>query len=591
MVMAVKIFTNAFQFEGRNTMSSAKKVVIVGGVAGGASAAARARRLSEDAEIIIIERGPSISYANCGMPYYIGGVIADRKRLLVQTAENMRQRFRIDVRVNTEALAIDRSRRVLKIRDLASAQEKEEHYDVLILSPGAEPIKPPLPGIDLPGVFTLRSLQDMDQIRSFLDNRKARRSIIVGGGFIGLEMAEAFRERGLEVVLVEMAQQVLNQLDPEMAAPVHQQLEAHGVALKLGASVNGFHTAGEMIATQLSTGEVLQADLVVLAIGVRPEVKLAREADLEIGAAGGITVDEHLRTSDPTIYAVGDAVETLDIVAGQMASVPLAGPANRQGRIAADNALGQPASVYRGSQGTAICKIFDLVAGSTGLNEKMLKRLGRPYQKIYIHPASHAGYYPGAQPMSLKLLYHPKDGKILGTQVVGTDGVDKRLDVLATALRGNMTVFDLEHLELAYAPPYGSAKDPVNYAGFVAANALRGDVTYCHTEEMVAPSEHQLLLDVRTPSEVAAGTIPGALNISVDSLRERLTEIPREKELLVFCQVGLRSYLAARILNQHGWKTKVLTGGYTTYQAVVGASAGAKAVAQREVRNDANAES
>ena len=572
-------------------MSSVKKMVIVGGVAGGASAAARARRISEDAEIILIERGPSISYANCGMPYYIGGVIADRKRLLVQTAENMRQRFRIDVRVNTEALAIARDRRVLRIRDVSSGQEKEETYDVLILSPGAEPVRPPLLGIDLPGVFVLRSLEDMDHIQAFLASRKAKRSLIVGGGFIGLEMAEAFRARGLEVVLVEMATQVLNQLDPEMAAPVHQQLESHGVALKLGVSINGFTAAGEMIAARLSTGEVLETDLVVLAIGVRPEVKLAREAGLEIGAAGGIKVDEHLRTSDPAIYAVGDAIETRDIVAGEMAPVPLAGPANRQGRIAADNALGQPTSAYRGSQGTAICKIFDLTAGSTGLSEKMLKRLGRPYQKIYVHPASHAGYYPGAHPLSLKLLYHPQTGKILGTQIVGTEGVDKRLDVLATALRGGMTVFDLEHLELAYAPPYGSAKDPVNYAGFVAVNALRGLVTFCHTEEMVAPSENQVLLDVRTPSEVAAGTIPGALNIPVDSLRERLAEIPRDKELLVFCQVGLRSYLAARMLNQHGWKTKVLTGGYTTYQASVGALARAKILTPGEVQNDADVES
>jgi NADPH-dependent 2,4-dienoyl-CoA reductase/sulfur reductase-like enzyme/rhodanese-related sulfurtransferase len=548
-------------------MASAKKIVIVGGVAGGASAAARARRLSESAEIILIERGPAISYANCGLPYYIGGVIPERKSLLVQTAESLRRRFRIDVRVNTEALSIDRSRKAIRIRDLVCGQEKEENYDVLILSPGAEPVRPPLPGIDLPGIFALRSLEDADHIQAFLVSRHAKRGLIVGGGFIGLEMAEALRARGLEVVLVEMALQVLNQLDPEMAFPVQQQLAAQGVTLKLGVSVQSFSAQGEMIATQLSSGEVVETDLVILAIGVKPEVKLAREAGLQIGVSGGIQVDEHLQTSDPAIFAIGDAIETRDITSGQVAVLPLAGPANRQGRIAADNALGQTSSIYRGSQGTAICKIFDLAAGSTGLNEKTLKRLGMAYEKIYIHPANHAGYYPGAKSLSIKLLYRPPDGKILGTQIVGSDGVDKRLDVLATALRGNLTVFDLEQLELAYAPPYGSAKDPVNYAGFAAANALRGTVAFCHAEELAAPSEKQLLLDVRTAPEFAAGTIPGALNIPLDSLRERLAEIPRGKELLVFCQVGQRSYLAARILNHHGWKTKVLTGGFTTYQA------------------------
>jgi len=549
-------------------MSSVKKIVIVGGVAGGASAAARARRLDENAEILLIERGPAISFANCGLPYHIGGVIAERKKLLVQTAESMRRRFRIDVRVNTEAVAVDRGRKIVRIRDLAGQAEQDVAYDILILSPGAEPVRPALPGIGLPGVFTLRTLQDMDNIQAFMAIRKPLRALVVGGGFIGLEISEAFRDRGLEVVLVEAAPQVLTPLDPEMAHPLHRELERNGVMLKLGAKVQGFAQAGDGLAAELSTGETVNADLAILAIGVKPEVALAAAAGLEIGGRGGIRVDEHLRTSDPAIYAVGDAVETVDLVSGRPVPVPLAGPANRQGRLAADHALGVQTAAYRGTQATAICKVFGMTAGSTGANEKTLKAIGRGFEKIYIHPDHHAGYYPGAQPLSLKLLFDPENGAILGAQVVGREGVDKRLDVLATALRGRMTVYDLEHLELAYAPPYGSAKDPVNVAGFVAANALRGAVAYCHTQDMLSPRPDQLILDVRTAPEAAAGTIPGSLNIPVDSLRDRLDEIPRDKELLIFCAVGLRSYLAARMLGQRGWRTKVLTGGYTTYLAV-----------------------
>lgn len=549
-------------------MPGLKKILIVGGVAGGASAAARARRLSEEATIVLIERGPNISFANCGLPYHIGGDIPDRNRLLVQTPEAMRRRFRIDVRVNTEALSIDRDGRRLRLRDLLSQTDYEETYDILILSPGAEPLRPPIPGVDLPGIFSLRSLEDMDGIQACLSETPRTHATVVGGGFIGVEMAEALRHRGLSVTLVEMAPQLLSQLDPEMAVPVQREMEKHGVQLRLGQAVNGFSRSEGKLWVQLTLGETLTSDLVILAIGIRPEVKLAREAGLVLGASGGIAVNEHMQTSDPAIYAVGDAVETPDVVGGQKLVVPLAGPANRQGRIAADNALGREQSVYRGTQGTSICKIFDLTAGSTGLNEKTLKRLGRAYEKIYVHPASHSGYYPGAHTLSLKLLFDPQDGKILGAQITGCDGVDKRLDVLATALGGRLTVYDLEHLELSYAPPYGSAKDPVNFAGFVAANALRGDVTYCHSETMRHPNAQQIILDVRTPKEFQAGAIPDALNIPVDHLRDRLTEIPREKELLIYCAVGLRSYLAARILTHHSWKTRVLTGGYTTYMAV-----------------------
>ncbi len=548
-------------------MLTKPKIVIVGGVAGGASAAARARRLSEDATIILLERGPDISFANCGLPYHIGGAIKDRKRLLVQTPGAMQRRFRIDVRTHTEVLAIQREPKSLRLLNLLSNEETDETYDILILSPGAEPIRPLLPGSDLPGIFTLRSLEDMDRIIADISSRRAKRALIAGGGFIGLEMAEAFRARDLAVTLVEMAPQVMSPLDPEMVAPVHQELKHQGITLKLGLSVNGFKQTPGGLEVQLSSGETVETDLALLAIGVKPEVKLAKDAGLVLGERGGIQVNEHLQTSDPSIYAVGDAVETRDFTGGFQTLLPLAGPANRQGRLAAEHALGRAQNAYRGSQGTAICKIFDLTAASTGLNEKALKRMQKPYQKIHIHPANHAGYYPGASHMSIKLLYAPDNGLILGAQITGTEGVDKRIDVLATAMRGGMTAFDLEHLELAYAPPYGSAKDPVNYAGFVASNALRGDVTFCHAEDIIAAQENQCVLDVRTASEVAAGSIPGSIHIPLDSLRERLKELPVGKELLVYCQVGLRSYLAARILQHHGWKVRVLSGGLTTFKA------------------------
>lgn len=565
-----------------------RKLVIVGGVAGGASAAARARRRDEDAEIVLIERGPFISFANCGLPYHIGGVIRERNRLLVQTAEAMRRRFRIDVRVNSEVLAVDRGRKVVSVRDAATGKTYDEPYQTLILSPGAEPIRPALPGIDSPGIFTLRSLDDMDRIMAYLGARDPKRALVVGGGFIGLEMAEALRGRGLAVTLVEMAPQVMGSLDPEMAAPVHQQLSLHGVALRLGAGVAGFTAEARGLAVRLTSGETLETDLAILAIGVRPETVLAREAGLALGARGGIQVNEHLQTSDPDIYAVGDAIETLDFVSNESGVLPLAGPANRQGRLAADHALGLAESAYRGSQGTSICKVFFLAAGGTGMNEKTLRRLGRAYAKVYVHPASHAGYYPGAQPLSIKLLYDPADGRLLGAQVVGTDGVDKRLDVLATALRGRMTVYDLEHLELSYAPPFGSAKDPVNYAGFAAANHLRGDVRFFYAEEIGSLRENRVLLDVRTPSEVGAGTIPGAVNIPVDDLRARLGELPADKEILVFCAVGLRSYLAARVLQARGFAVRVLTGGYTTYKAVSGMMELEAAARPAEITSDAN---
>ena len=550
-------------------MPERKRIVIVGGVAGGASAAARARRLSEEVEIILFERGEHISFANCGLPYHIGGTISERKRLLVQTPEGMRGRFAIDVRTRTEVIRIDRARKLVVARNLATGTEQTESYDVLILSPGAEPIRPAIPGIGAKRIFTLRSLADMDAIKDLVDQEKPQQAAIIGGGYIGLEMAEALRQREVGVTLIEVANQVMSVADPEMVTTLHQQLRLHGIDLRLATSVTSFVEEGHLLHIRLSTGESLQCGLAVLATGVKPDVKLASEAGLAIGQTGGILVDEHLRTSDPHIFAVGDAIEVTDLVSGLPTVIPLAGPANRQGRIAADNALGGN-SIYKKTQGTAICKVFDLVFGMTGMSEKSLKQAGMAYEKVYVHPASHASYYPGAHPITLKLLFHPETGKVLGAQAVGADGVDKRIDVLAVAIRGGLSVFDLEEVELSYAPPYGSAKDPINYAGFVAANNLRGDVGLCHVGEILHPRTDQQLLDVRTPAEVEAGSIPGAINIPVDELRGRLYELPKDKELLVSCQVGLRGYLACRILKQNGFKCRNLSGGYKTYRDFMG---------------------
>ena len=545
-------------------------VVIVGGVAGGASAAARARRISEDANIVLFERGEDISFANCGLPYHIGGIIKERSNLLVASAEALRTRFRIDVRTRTEVLRIDRSAREVKVQALETGETWSQPFTKLILSTGAEPIRPPLPGIDLPGIFTLRNLPDMDRIMGRLDGLDQGHAVVVGGGFIGLEMAENLMRCGLEVTLFEMTRQVMPPLDPEMAATLHRHLQLHGIKLRLGSAVGAFEQKNGRILVRPEQGEALAADLVILAIGVRPEARLAREAGLAVGERGGIVVDDHMRTSDPDIFAVGDAVEVVDLVLREPTLIPLAGPANRQGRIAADNALGRDVA-YRDSQGTNICKVFDLAAGSTGASERSLERAGRHYEKVYLSPDSHAGYYPGATPISFKLLFDPEDGRVLGAQAVGADGVDKRLDVLAVAIRAGMTVFDLEHLELTYAPPYGSAKDPVNMAGFIAANVLRGDVGLVHADEIAhCDPASQQILDVRTGKEHEKGAIPGALHIPLDDLRNRLAELPRDRELLVYCAAGLRSYFACRILTQKGFRCRHLPGGYPIYRDVHG---------------------
>jgi NADPH-dependent 2,4-dienoyl-CoA reductase/sulfur reductase-like enzyme/rhodanese-related sulfurtransferase len=546
-------------------MSASPRILIVGGVAGGASAAARARRLNEDAEIVLFERGPNVSFANCGLPYHLGGVIAERSKLLVQTPESLNARFDLDVRVNTEVMAIDAEAQVVVARNLKTGRETRERYDALVLSPGAEPVRPPIPGADHGRVFTLRNLGDMDAILQAITGEGAARALLVGAGFIGLELAEQLRHRGLAVTLVEKLPHVLSVADPEMVVALQEELTANGVDLRLGRSVAAFEPDGPGLAAVLDDGSRISADLAILGVGVRPETRLAREAGLALGPTGGILVDERMRTSRANIYAVGDAVEVQDFTSGDPALVPLAGPANRQGRIAAEVILGRD-SRYLGTQGTAICKVFGQCFAMTGLSEPSLVRKGLPFHRIYVHPADHATYYPGAQAISLKLLFEPGSGRILGAQAVGRAGVDKRIDVLATAQRAGMTVYDLENLELCYAPPYGSAKDVINMAGFVAANVLRGDVELWEPEELADPTGEQMLVDVRTFQENARGTIPGAHCAPVDELRDRLEEFPKDKELLVFCQVGLRGYVAARLLAQHGFRVRNLAGGYRRYQ-------------------------
>ncbi len=542
------------------------KLLIVGGVAGGASAAARSRRLSEDAEIVILERGPDVSFANCGLPYYVGGAIAERKKLLVTTPELLRARFKLDVRTRSSAEAIDRAARKVRVRDLASGREYEESYDKLILAPGAAPLRPPIPGIDLPGIFTLRNLQDVDRIKDRVD-KGVEQVVVVGAGFIGLELVENFVKRGIATTVVELQDQVLPPFDKEMTTPIVETLLTQGVTVLLGQSADGFEEAPGGLVVRLKSGQRLPAQLVILGVGVRPENKLAVDAGLEVGPRGGIRVNDHLQTSDPNIYAVGDAIEVKDVVSGDQTQVPLAGPANRQGRIAADNVFGGSVK-YRGTQGTAIVGVFGRTAAMTGVSEKALRRTNRPFRKVYVHPAHHAGYYPGEEQMTLKILFTPDTGKMLGAEAVGGAGVDKRIDVLAVAIQAGMTVFDLEEMELAYAPQFGSAKDPINMAGFVAGGLLRGDHPQVDVEAVltVPDAERPFLVDVRTPQEYESGHIPGAVNIPVDDLRSRMSELPRDRTLAVYCQVGQRGYLATRILLQVGLSAVNIGGGYKTYK-------------------------
>ena len=540
------------------------KVLIVGGVAGGASAATRLRRLDEKAHIILFEKGPYISYANCGLPYYIGGEIKERENLLVTKPALLRGRFGIDVRTDSEVVSIDRRAKTVAVQNHQTGETYTESYDKLLLSPGASPKKPDWEGVNLPGIFTIRNVPDTCAVDDFIRETGAKRAAVVGGGFIGVEMAENLTARGLSVTLMEYQEQVLPPLDPEMAAIVHTHLRQNGVNLALGTAVSGFEKAGTGILVKTGKGD-LETDLVILSVGVAPDSGLAKEAGLELGIGGSIAVNDNYQTSDPDIYAVGDAIQVRSRLTGQDTLLPLAGPANRQGRAAAESILGRKPSHSRDVLGSSILKVFQLTAAGTGLNEKQLKAAGIPYLKTYTHPASHAGYYPGGTPMSLKLLFGP-DGKVFGAQAVGQDGVDKRMDVLATVIRLGGTVYDLQDLELCYAPPYSAAKDPVNMLGFTAANLLNGDMKDFYCEDLAGLDlDKVFLLDCRTPAEFAMGTIPGAVNIPLDELRNRLEELPKDKPVYEFCQVGLRGYIAYRILTQHGFEVYNLSGGYKSY--------------------------
>ena len=537
-----------------------KKIVVVGGVAGGMSAAARARRLSEDAHIVVLERDAYVSFANCGMPYHIGGDIPDRDELLVQTPESLAANLNLDVRVANEVVAIDTSGKIVQVRDLGASRTYQLPYDKLVLATGAKPVQPSLPGIDSPLVHTLRNLEDMDRIKAVVDAGRGR-AVVIGGGYIGIEMVEALRHREWQVTLLEAADQVMGPLDPEMAQQVQAELARNGVQLHLGTKAEGFTDT-----SVLTSDGVLPADLVVLAIGVLPESSLARFAGLHTTDRGAIVVDAHQVTSDPDVYAVGDSVQVTDTVTGEPTVVPLAGPANRQGRIAADHMFGRDAR-YTTTQGTAIVKVFDLTAGGTGANEKILRRHGIDYRKVYVHPNGHASYYPGTAAMHLKLLFAADDGRVLGGQVVGYDGVDKRIDVLAVAVRAGLTVWDLAELELAYAPPYGSAKDPINMAGFQGSNLLDGTIELWYPQDWGNLPADAVILDVRTERENLECALPMSVNIPVQELRERYEEIDQDRPVYVYCRSGLRSYLAYRMLKGLGFQqVATLSGGTLTME-------------------------
>ena len=545
------------------------KVVIVGGVAGGATAAARLRRLDEAAEIVVFERSGYVSYANCGLPYYIGGAITDREELTLQTPESFWQRFRVDVRVRHEVTAIHPAEKTVTVKDLTTGAVFDESYDKLLLSPGARPTQPALPGAGLDRLFTLRTVEDTLKIREFIEQHHPKSAVLAGGGFIAIELAENLRDLGLEVTLVQRPKQLLNPLDADMAAFLHAQMRRHGVRLHLGRTVEGFAADGERVNVLIRDEAPLTADMVVLAIGVTPDTGLARDAGLALGVKGSILVNDRMETSVPDIYAVGDAVQVRHFVTGQDTLLSLAGPANKQGRIAADNICGGD-SRYPGSQGSSVIKVFDMTAASTGVNEKTAKAAGIDCDKLVLSPMSHAGYYPGGRVMTMKVVFEKNTYRLLGAQIVGYEGVDKRIDVLSTAIHAGLTVLQLKDLDLAYAPPYSSAKDPVNMAGFMAEDLAKGLVKQFFTEDVAAlPRDGSVtLLDTRTPGEYAGGHAEGFVNIPVDELRDRLDEIPAGKPVYVMCQSGLRSYVACRILAQRGFACYNFSGGYRLYAAV-----------------------
>lgn len=545
------------------------KVVIVGGVAGGATAAARLRRLDETAEIVVFERSGFVSYANCGLPYYIGGVIEDQEELTLQTPESFYERFRVQMKVRHEVTAIDRSAKTVTARNLATGEVFQESYDKLLLAPGARPTQPALPGVGLDRLFTLRTVEDTLRIRRFVDTQHPKSVVLAGGGFIGLELAENLRERGLDVTIVQRPKQLMTPFDADMAALIHREVRAHGVRLALGHTVEGFAESEGGVQVLLKDEQPLQADMVILAIGVTPDSRLAAEAGLELGLKGSILVNDRMQTSDPDIYAVGDAVQVNHFVTGQPALIALAGPANKQGRIAADNMAGGD-SRYKGSQGSSVLKIFDLTAAATGLNEAAARRAGLDVEAVVLSPMNHAGYYPGGRVMTMKVLFERRTGKLLGAQIVGSDGVDKRIDVLATAIRAGMTAADLTELDLAYAPPYSSAKDPVNMAGYMMENLLTGKVKQFRLDELATlPRDGSVtLLDTRTTGEYSRSHADGFINLPLDELRDRLSELDPAKPVYAMCQSGLRSYLACRILTQHGFTCYNFAGGYRFYEAV-----------------------
>lgn len=545
------------------------KTVIVGGVAGGASAAARLRRLDEQAEIVMLERGPFISYANCGLPYYVGGTIANQSALTLQTPESFKRRFSVDVRVRHEAVSIDPAGKTVTVRNLTDGSQYEERYDSLILSPGAEPVIPPMQGLEGAPVFTLRTIPDALAIRGYVQERRPRSAVVVGGGMIGTEMAENLKAAGLAVTIVELQDHVIAPLDFEMAADVGQYLEGQGIRLVLGRGVTALEPRDTGLRVILDEGQ-LDTDMLILSVGVRPEAALARQAGLELTERGAIVTDSHMRTSAPDIYAVGDAVQVRDFVTGDSAYVPLAGPANKQGRIAADNICGIP-SEYAGTQGSAVVKLFDMTVAVTGMNERTVKAKGIEYDKTYTYSASHAGYYPGARNLSVKVLWDRNTLRLLGAQIVGFEGVDKRMDVLATAIRLGAKVTDLKELELVYAPPFGSAKDPVNMAGYVAENVVTGRLKQFFWDQVNdLPRDGSVtLLDVRMPGEVATGRIEGFRSIPLDELRGRLDELPKDKPIYVHCHSGLRSYLACCILRGNGFDCYNLAGGWRLYASAV----------------------
>jgi len=543
------------------------KVIIIGGVAGGATAAARLRRLDERAEITIFEKGEHVSFANCGLPYHIGGAIPKRESLLLQTAEGFRARYNVDAQTLHEALAINRAAKTVSVKNLRSGDIREEHYDKLILAPGGAPVVPPIEGINCGRAFTLRNMADMDRIKAFIAEKRPRKAAVIGGGFIGMEMAENLIDCGLETTVVEMSSQVLAQFDADIICEVHKHMRERGVRLRLNDALKKIIEGPDCLTLELQSGAI-EADLIVLAIGVRPDVKLAKEAGLEIGALGGIAVDRKMRSSDPDIYAAGDAVEAPDFSTGMPALIPLAGPANKQGRIAADNIAGVN-SEYKGAQGSAVIKVFEMTAACTGMNEKTAKRLKRDYDKAFLWLPGHSSYYPGAGYMSMKIIFENVSGKILGAQIAGFGGVDKRCDALAVAIRAGMTARDLAALDLCYAPPYSSAKDPVNVAGLVIENALSGKVKNVHWHDVdgLPRDGSAILLDVRDPQEVAKGKIEGFINIPLNDLRSRLGELDRGKPVFAHCHSGMRSYVATRILAQKGFDARNIAGGYRLYAA------------------------